>query len=50
MQIAPLLGINLSVNTGYSASDNLNYRLVVPGTVCGDNAVPSLASNMNSGR
>ena len=50
MQIAPLLGINLSVNTGYSSSHYLNYRLVAPGTVCGDNEAPSLASNINSGR
>ena len=50
VQIAPLLGINLSVNTGYSSSHYLNYRLVAPGTVCGDNAAPSLASNINSGR
>lgn len=50
VQIAPLLGINLSVNTGYSASDNLHYRLKADGTVCGDNAVPTLASNMNSAR
>ncbi len=50
VQISPLLGINLSVDTGYSSSHTLNYRLVATGKVCGDNATPTLASNMNSSR
>ena len=50
MQITPLLGINLAEDTGYSSSHYLNYCLVATGTVCGDNAAPSLASNIDSSR
>lgn len=50
VQITSLLGINLSAATDYSSSHYLNYRLVATGKVCGDNAVPSLASNINSSR
>lgn len=48
--IAPLLGINLSVDTDYATSHILYYRLTADGKVCGDNNVPSLASNVNTSR
>ena len=50
VKIAGTLGIDLSVATDYSSSHTINYRLVSTGTVCGDNAVPSSASNANTSR
>lgn len=48
--ISGLLGINLSSDANYASTHIIYYRLVASGKVCGDNNVPSLASNINTTR
>lgn len=48
--ISALLGINLSSDANYSSTHIIYYRLAAAGKVCGDNAVPALASNINTNR
>lgn len=50
VKIASELGINLSMDSNYDSSHTLYYKLVADGKVCGDNAVPSMASNVRSSR
>jgi hypothetical protein len=47
--IAPLLGINLSLNTTYSENRTISYRYASSYKVCGNNDVPSRASRIRSG-
>ena len=44
------LGINLSVDTNYDSSHILKYRLVAAGKTCGNNALPAIASQVQTKR
>ncbi len=50
VKIAPILGIDLSMDSNYASTHILKYRLAANGKVCGDNNVPAYASNVNTGR
>jgi hypothetical protein len=50
VNIYGLIGINLSIDTNYDQNHIMYYRLASAGRICGDNAVPSLASNVNTTR
>lgn len=50
VKIAPILGIDLSMDSNYASTHILTYKLVADGKVCGDNNVPAYASNVNSSR
>ena len=50
VQIASIIGINLSLDTNYDTSHILSYRLAGDGKVCGDNNVPAFASNVTTAR
>ena len=42
------LGINLSLDSNYDSGRSLWYSISTNEHVCGDNAVPSMASNVNT--
>ena len=47
---AAALGIDLSVDTNYSSTHVLKYRLVASGKLCGTNDVPARASEVQTSR
>jgi hypothetical protein len=50
VKLAPIIGINLSSDSNYDSSHILYLRLTANGMVCGNDAVPSLASKVESSR
>jgi hypothetical protein len=50
VKLAPIIGINLSSDSNYDSSHILYLRLTANGKICGNDAVPSLASKVESSR
>ncbi len=48
MNLAGLIGINLSAQTGASAEASLRYRFRRPGRVCGDDSMPTDSGRVRS--
>jgi hypothetical protein len=47
VNIAPWIGINLSVTTSYDSARALYYSITSPTSLCGDNAVPGIAGQIS---